>query len=170
MIKTLLLSAAAVLAFRRLPAAAQGGVELGVLDCTIAGGTGFIIGSKKDLRCTFNPADQTFAPENYFGAVRKWGLDIGTTDQAIMRWLVLAPSSNIYAPGALAGDYVGASAEVTAAVGAGANLLVGGMNGTFTLQPLSLQTQTGLNLARRRHQVPAAQHRQLRFVPRVDRL
>ena len=78
-----------------------------------------------------------------------------------MRWLVLAPSSNIYAPGALAGDYLGASAEVTAAVGAGANLLVGGMNGTFTLQPLSLQTQTGLNLARRRHQVPAAQHGQL---------
>ena len=97
--------------------------------------------------CTFNPADQSFAPEAYFGAVSKWGIDIGTTDQAVMRWLVLAPSSNIYAPGALAGDYVGASAEVTAAVGAGANLLVGGSNGTFTLQPLSVQTQTGLNLA-----------------------
>ena len=149
MIKTLLLSAAAAaLALSALPAAAaQAGVELGVLDCTIAGGTGFIIGSKKDLHCTFNPTGQTFAPENYFGAVRKWGLDIGTTDQAVMRWLVLAPSSNIYAPGALAGDYVGASAEVTAAVGAGANLLIGGLNGTFTLQPLSLQTQTGLNLA-----------------------
>ena len=36
---------------------------------------------------------------------------------------------------------------MTAAVGAGANLLIGGLNGTFTLQPLSLQTQTGLNLA-----------------------
>ena len=43
-----------------------------------------------------------------------------------MQWLVLTPLKNIYAPGALAGDYVGASAEVTAAVGAGANLLVGG--------------------------------------------
>ena len=85
--------------------------------------------------------------ENYFGAVSKWGIDIGTTDKAVMRWLVFAPSSNIYAPGALAGDYLGASAEVTAAVGAGANLLAGGLNGSFTLQPLSLQTQTGLNLA-----------------------
>jgi predicted outer membrane protein len=147
MIRTMLSAALAVAAFGAAPAAAQQGVELGVLECTIEGGTGFIIGSEKDIRCTFNPADQTFAPENYFGGVRKWGLDIGHTDQATMRWLVLAPSSNIYAPGALAGDYVGASAEVTAAVGAGANLLVGGMGSTFTLQPLSLQTQTGYNLA-----------------------
>ncbi|RVA55144.1 DUF992 domain-containing protein, partial [Mesorhizobium sp. M7A.F.Ca.US.001.01.1.1] len=42
---------------------------------------------------------------------------------------------------------IGASAEVTAAVGAGANLLVGGSAQAFTLQPLSLQTQTGMNLA-----------------------
>jgi Protein of unknown function (DUF992) len=148
MIKTLLLSAAAFLAVSALPAAAaQGGVELGVLDCSIGAGTGFIIGSKKDLHCTFKPAGKTFAPENYFGSVRKWGIDIGSTKQGVMSWLVLAPSTNIYAPGGLAGDYVGASAEATAAVGAGANLLVGGMNGTFALQPLSVQTQTGLNVA-----------------------
>ncbi|MBN9218108.1 MAG: DUF992 domain-containing protein [Mesorhizobium sp.] len=123
------------------------GVELGTLECAISGGTGFIFGSSKDLSCTFTPADKTFAPEAYFGAVNKYGLDIGTTKQAVMRWLVLTPLKNIYAPGALAGDYVGASAEVTAAVGAGANLLVGGSSEAFTLQPLSLQTQTGVNLA-----------------------
>jgi hypothetical protein len=136
------------LAISSLPAPAQeGGVELGMLDCAIGGGTGFIIGSKKDLHCTFRPTNDTFAPESYFGVVSKWGIDIGSTDGAVMRWLVLAPSNNIYAPGALAGDYIGASAEVTAAVGAGANLLVGGTGNTFTLQPLSVQTQTGLNLA-----------------------
>ncbi|TIX53001.1 MAG: DUF992 domain-containing protein, partial [Mesorhizobium sp.] len=32
------------------------GVELGVLDCAIGGGTGFIFGSSKDLSCTFTPA------------------------------------------------------------------------------------------------------------------
>jgi len=142
------LAALAALAMTILPASAQqAGVELGMLDCTIAGGTGFIIGSKKDLSCAFKPANANFGPENYVGSVSKWGIDIGTTDQAVMRWLVLAPSNNIYAPGALAGDYGGASAEVTAAVGAGANLLVGGLNSAFTLQPLSVQTQTGLNLA-----------------------
>ncbi|WP_214472062.1 DUF992 domain-containing protein [Mesorhizobium sp. dw_380] len=123
------------------------GIELGALECAISGGTGFIFGSAKDLSCTFIPADSTFAPEAYFGAVNKYGLDIGTTKQAVMRWLVLTPLKNIYAPGALAGDYFGASAEVTAAVGAGANLLVGGSSQAFTLQPLSLQTQTGINLA-----------------------
>lgn len=123
------------------------GVELGTLECAISGGTGFIFGSSKDLSCTFTPTDKTFAPEAYFGAVNKYGLDIGTTRQAVMRWLVLTPLKNIYAPGALAGDYIGASAEVTAAVGAGANLLVGGSSEAFTLQPLSLQTQTGVNLA-----------------------
>ncbi|WP_165350108.1 MULTISPECIES: DUF992 domain-containing protein [unclassified Mesorhizobium] len=125
----------------------NGGVELGVLDCAIGGGTGFIFGSSKDLSCTFTPADTTFAPEAYFGAVNKYGLDIGTTSQSIMRWLVLAPLKNVYAPGALAGDYVGASAELTAAVGAGANLLAGGSGQAFTLQPLSVQTQTGVNIA-----------------------
>ena len=144
------ITAAALIAVAALTGEAHaqnGGVELGVLDCAIGGGTGFVFGSSKDLRCTFTPADKTFAPEAYFGAVNKYGLDIGTTSQSVMRWLALTPMNNIYAPGALAGDYVGASAEVTAAIGAGANLLVGGTGNAFTLQPLSVQTQTGLNIA-----------------------
>lgn len=130
------------------PASAQeAGLELGTLDCAIDGGSGFIFGSTKDLRCTFTPANQEYEPETYVGNVSKYGLDIGKTEETAMRWRVLGPSLNIYAPGALAGDYVGASAEVTAGVGAGANVLVGGGGPTFTLQPLSLQTQKGLNLA-----------------------
>lgn len=127
--------------------AQESGLELGKLDCAIEGGTGFIFGSTKDLRCTFTPANDDFEPETYFGVVSKYGLDIGSTKNTQMSWLVLAPSLNIYAPGALAGDYVGASAEVTAGIGAGANLLVGGAGPSFTLQPVSLQTQTGMNLA-----------------------
>ena len=49
--------------------------------------------------------------------------------------------------GALAGDYVGASGEATVGVGVGANVLVGGNNRTVALQPVSVQGQTGLNLA-----------------------
>lgn len=131
-----------------IPAKAQErGIELGTLDCAIDGGTGFIFGSTKDLRCTFTPTNTQFTPESYFGVVSKYGLDIGATKETFMRWLVLGPSNNIYAPGQLAGDYVGASAEATAIFGAGANILVGGNGQTFTLQPLSVQTQTGLNLA-----------------------
>ena len=65
----------------------------------------------------------------------------------MLRWRVLAPTGNVYAPGVLAGDYNGVSAEATVVVGAGANLLVGGSNRTYTLQPLSVQAQTGLNVA-----------------------
>ena len=47
----------------------------------------------------------------------------------------------------LAGDYVGATGEVTIAVGLGANVLVGGSNRQVALQPLSVSGQVGLNLA-----------------------
>ena len=128
------------------PAHAQGGLEIGLLDCVVEGGAGFIIGSTKDLSCTFHPAGGA-PPEPYFGAVRKFGLDIGVTGATYIKWAVLAPSTEAYAPGALAGNYVGVSAEATAGVGLGANALVGGSADTFTLQPVSVQAQEGLNLA-----------------------
>lgn len=147
--KTILAASAAVFAMAAFisNAGAREGIELGVLECVVEGGTGFLIGSTKDVKCTYTPADNTFAPETYFGAINKWGLDLGTTGTTVMQWIVLAPSADIYAPGALAGDYVGASADASVAVGGGANLLVGRTSQTFTLQPLSLQAQTGVNLA-----------------------
>ena len=41
----------------------------------------------------------------------------------------------------------GASAEVTVGGGFGANVLAGGSNRTVQLQPLSVQQQTGVNVA-----------------------
>lgn len=122
-------------------------VEVGILDCVIEGGTGFVFTSEKDLRCTFQGPEVGRPAEPYFGVVRKFGLDIGTTGQQVMRWAVFAPTSDPFGPGALAGNYVGATAEATAGVGAGANVLIGGSNQTITLQPISVQAQTGLNLA-----------------------
>lgn len=140
-------ASAAFLAAMPAAIAQNKGIELGVLDCKVEGGAGFIIGSTKDVLCTYRPADKKFAPESYHGTIDKIGLDIGVTGETLITWAVLAPSGDLYAPGALAGDYVGASAEATAVVGAGANLLVGGSNRTFTLQPLSVQAQTGVNIA-----------------------
>jgi len=142
-----ILTAAALMTLAVTPALSQDRVELGMLDCLIEGGAGFVVGSSKDLACTFTPAGGQRPPENYFGVVNKFGLDVGVTGGAVMQWLVLAPTADAYAPGALAGDYVGASAEASAVVGAGANVLVGGSDETFTLQPVSVQAQTGLNLA-----------------------
>lgn len=121
-------------------------VEIGMLDCVVEGGSGFIFGSTKDVSCTYTPADGA-GQENYFGAISKYGLDIGSTDVSFMKWAVFAPTADDFRPGALAGDYFGASAEATAGVGVGANALVGGSNETFSLQPISVSSQTGLNFA-----------------------
>ena len=141
-----ILTAAALLAVLTAPAAPQARVEVGMLDCAVAGGAGFIIGSTKDLSCTFSPAGGR-PPEPYFGVVQKFGLDVGVTGASLIRWIVLAPTADAYAPGALAGNYVGVSAEATVGVGLGANALVGGSGETFVLQPVSVQAQEGLNLA-----------------------
>ena len=67
------------------------------------------------------------------------------TSNGQMVWAVFAPSNRKF--GALAGHYVGGTAEATVGAGVGANALVGGSNRTVTLQPLSVTGQTGLNVA-----------------------
>ena len=120
------------------------GVRVGTLSCEVSGGAGFIIGSSKDLRCRFESAGGRH--ERYVGYIDKFGLDVGVTGPAYMSWTVIAPTNDM-GRGALAGNYVGASAEATVGVGAGANVLVGGSQDTISLQPLSVQSQTGVNAA-----------------------
>lgn len=124
-------------------AQAQTRVEVGVLTCTARGSTGFIIGSTRHLDCRFNKPGRD---EFYRGTISKFGIDVGTTQQTTISWAVLAPTANL-APRSLSGNYGGVSAEATVGVGVGANALVGGSNKSIVLQPLSVQTQQGLNLA-----------------------
>jgi hypothetical protein len=128
-------------------AAAQsdGRVKAGTLSCDVSGGIGMIIGSQKSVICRFEPAIPGWPSELYTGTISKFGLDIGATSGSQMVWAVFAGGSP--ARGALAGDYGGATAEATVAVGLGANVLVGGSDRTIALQPLSVTGQTGLNLA-----------------------
>ena len=126
------------------PVHSQGGVRAGTLTCNESSGWGFVIGSSRDLRCTYSPS--AGAAERYTGTVTKVGVDIGYTSSAVIVWAVVAPTGNI-APGSLAGDYGGATASAAIAVGLGANVLVGGSNNTIALQPLSIQGNTGLNVA-----------------------
>lgn len=125
-------------------AGAQDRVEIGLLDCVVSGGSGFIFGSTKDLRCEFQHVDGALEP--YFGVIKKFGIDIGSTDSSVIRWAVLAPKRELGA-GVLAGDYVGISAEATVGVGLGANALLGGSGKSIALQPFSVQSQSGLNFA-----------------------
>ena len=124
--------------------AAEGGVKVGTLSCNVSSGWGFIFGSSKDLRCNFVPNHR--AGEHYRGTVDKFGVDIGYTQGGVLVWAVIAPTSDIK-PGALEGSYAGASASATVGVGVGANVLVGGFDKSFTLQPVSIEGNTGLNIA-----------------------
>src|SRR5215470_2429713 len=126
------------------PAHAQGSVQVGSLTCNVAGGWGFVFGSSKSIRCTFARAGGR--PEHYAGSINKFGVDIGYTQGGVLIWGVFAPSANL-APGGLSGNYVGATGSATVGVGAGANVLVGGSNRTISLQPVSFEGNTGLNVA-----------------------
>jgi hypothetical protein len=127
-----------------VPAYAQGGVQIGTLTCSVAGGWGFVFGSSKAIRCTLARAGGR--PEHYAGSINKFGVDIGYTQAGVLVWGVLAPTANL-APGVLSGNYVGATGSATVGVGAGANVLVGGSHRTISLQPVSIEGNTGLNVA-----------------------
>ena len=125
------------------PAAAQR-IKAGLLTCDVSGGIGLIIGSQKQVSCVYAP-DQPGPQEAYVGSFSRFGLDIGVTGGGVMVWAVFTDTTR--GPGFLAGDYVGASGEVTFAAGLGANVLVGGSNRTVALQPLSVSGDVGVNLA-----------------------
>ena len=142
----LMMSAVAVcaVAFAVPAQAAPHGVKVGELTCGVASGWGFVFGSSKDLHCVFRQSDRHNV--HYTGSISKFGIDVGYTEGGVLVWEVVAPSSDIR-PGALDGDYVGVSASATAGVGIGANVLVGGFDKSFSLQPLSVSGNKGLNVA-----------------------
>ena len=137
------LAAATSLAFAA-SAHADPGIKAGVLTCNVSSGWGLIFGSSKDLNCTYDSASGH--EEHYAGTINKYGVDIGYHNGGVIVWAVFAPTSEL-AHGALAGDYGGITASAAVGVGAGANALVGGNNKTISLQPLSIEGASGLNVA-----------------------
>ncbi len=144
MFRTFIMAAALALAALSGSAQAQDRVQSGSLTCDVSAGIGLIIGSQRNVSCTFTPSVP--GPiEYYTGTISKIGLDIGVTTGGVMVWLVFAPTNRPV--GALQGSYAGAAADASVVVGVGANALIGGSNRTVTLQPFSVQGQVGLNLA-----------------------
>lgn len=126
-------------------ASAQGKtIRQGVLTCRTSASVGLVVGSRQRLACQFKP--ETGKIQNYTGTIGRLGLDLGVTAGGVMAWVVLASTPTIPS-GALAGEFVGASGDVSVGVGVGANLLVGGTRKSVSLQPLSVEGQVGVNLA-----------------------
>ena len=128
------------------PAAAQPGgtVRVGTLRCDVAGNTAFVFGSTRNVTCDFSYVNGRH--ERYTGEISRYGIDLGFTRSAVILWGVLSPTSDMQ-PGILVGTFTGVSAGVTAGVGVGANVLVGGSNRAIQLQPISIEGNTGLNIA-----------------------
>ncbi|MFK0687918.1 DUF992 domain-containing protein [Mesorhizobium sp. IMUNJ 23033] len=143
MIKILVCASALATTVLASPVSA-GALRLGTLDCTIDGGVGYVITSNKGVSCTFRPYNHG-PSEQYTGMISKLGVDIGQTHQGQLAWAVLAATRS-HDEGDLAGSYYGVNAEASVVTGGGANLLVGGLDGAFMLEPLSVQAQTGVNL------------------------
>jgi hypothetical protein len=143
--KTAIAAAGALLALAVVnPAAAQSRAEVGMLECNVSGGVGFIFGSTRSMGCTFNMRNR--APEFYTGKINRYGVDIGFTGSAVLIWQVLASTSQL-GPHALAGKYVGVGADASLGAGLGANALIGGSNRTVALQPIQVEAKTGINIA-----------------------
>ena len=119
-------------------------VNVGTLTCDEQGGWGLVLGSNRSMHCTFEGSDGV--SERYDGSITKIGVVIGYKAAGVIIWGVIAPTGQMR-PGALAGSYGGATASATAGVGVGAHALVGGSGNHFTLQPLSIEGNTGLNVA-----------------------
>lgn len=121
-----------------------GAVKIGALTCDIGGGVGYVLGSAKEMDCTFR--SRTGLTERYTGTIRKMGVDLGFTTRGKLVWAVFAPTAG-YHRGSLGGVYDGATVEATVGAGLGANVLVGGTSGSISLQTVSVTGQIGLNLA-----------------------
>jgi hypothetical protein len=124
----------------------HGGVKIGYLSCDIGEGGGYVLGSAKELDCTFRSSLEGEPRDTYVGTIKKLGIDLGYTARGKLVWAVFAPTAG-YHRGSLRGTYLGAAAEATLGAGPAVNVLLGGTGGSIQLQPVSVGGQLGLNVA-----------------------
>lgn len=139
--------AAMVIAASTVPVAdARVSAHLGVLSCDVSSGIGHILREKQSLRCVYR-ANASSRGDIYEGTMQEWGIELGATEAGQLVWGVVSATTSGEPSGALAGEYLGVSADASLGVGMGANVLVGGNHRSFSLQPISVEGQTGVNIA-----------------------
>ncbi len=121
-----------------------GSVQVGVLECRGGQNVGYVVGSNAHLNCVFQSAGGR--AEGYVANIRRFGLDLGFTENTTVQWAAFAPTTRV-PRGALAGSYGGVGTNASVGLGFGGNFLVGGPGNTYSLQPISVQGQTDLNVA-----------------------
>ncbi len=135
---------AAALIASPVPSYAQTRIQVGTLACDLGTTVGLLVGSRQRMNCLFHKNNGDL--ESYSGTFTRLGLDVGIVGAGRMAWTVFSRTSGV-GPRALVGSYVGAAADASLSIGGGGNILVGGSRRAIMLQPVSLQIQTGINLA-----------------------
>jgi len=121
---------------------AEGGVQVGTLACHQQPGWGYVIGSSRRVSCLFSGP---WGESRYVGRMTEAGVDVGYHGDSQMVWAVFAPTNRV-GPGALAGQYGGATAGGAIGVGVAASGLIGGSDRSIALQPFSITGKTGLHV------------------------
>lgn len=135
---------ATALALSLAPGAAEAG-PVGQIYCNVSGGVGLLITSRRALNCEYTPSNGA-KRQHYVGTISRFGLDLGTQGPGKLTWDVVSLGGAV-GPGALSGTFTGTSAAASVGTGVGVNALVGGNNGGLTLQPLSVEAESGVNVA-----------------------
>jgi hypothetical protein len=120
--------------------------KAGFLSCDVSAGIGLILVQRQSLNCYFTN-NRGAPPDHYLGTITDYGVALGGVAAGHLVWGVLSSVSSGVPHGALAGHYAGVGAEATAGAGLGANVLVGGSRRAFSLQPVSVEGQIGVNIA-----------------------
>lgn len=119
--------------------------QIGTLSCDVSKGIGMVVVEKQKLTCVYKQ-DKGGTSDTYTGSIDEYGVAVGEVADGHLIWGVLAETSGL-PKGALAGTYSGVGANASVGPGAGANILVGGTGRAFSLQPISVEDQEGINFA-----------------------
>lgn len=136
---------AATAALISFGASAQNSTQVGTLACDVSAGLGLFVVEKQKLTCTFTEG-QSGRVDQYTGSIDQFGVALGEVSKGHLLWGVVSVTAGV-PKGALAGKYAGVGANASLGVGAGANVLVGASDSQFSLQPLSVEGQVGVNIA-----------------------
>ncbi len=128
--------------------AAETGVNAGVLTCHSLPKTrvNWILYSSVELRCVF---DTPRGQEHYAGKTGiGLGVDLAWRPESVLRFVVLMASTDVeIGSHALAGQYAGGSVSASVGTTVGVSVLVGGGPENISLEPLAVETGSGLGAA-----------------------
>lgn len=127
--------------------AEESSIKVGALYCKkVPGGYNILIRSVSPVNCRFVYGNRV---EYYKGETGiGLGIDLEWDASKLISFVVFSiGSKSSPSQHSLAGKYVGAKASAAAVFGMGAQVLVGGSDNNFTLQPLALEDTIGLGAA-----------------------